>query len=153
MKTHFLHPIIIVDDDEDDQYFLKRTIQKFEIKNEIICFSNGQDLLQYLKTTDTDPSLILCDINMPLMNGLEVRYEINTDDLLKQKSIPFIFFSTAASPDQVREAFGLHVQGFFRKGQSVEEIESTLKVILDYWRLCHFPLVRELRENRYTTGG
>jgi DNA-binding NarL/FixJ family response regulator len=64
---------------------------------------------------------------------------MNEDTGLQGRSIPFIFFSTAASRDQVQAAYNLKVQGFFLKGQSFDEIEVTLRSIVDYWKLCKFP--------------
>jgi CheY-like chemotaxis protein len=141
LKTLLNKPIIIIDDDEDDHYFFRKIFQKLNTLNELIFFNNAHAALEYLKTSDENPFLLLCDINMPLMNGLELRKQINEDQALKLKSIPFIFFSTAASRDQVQQAYDLHVQGFFLKGQSFDEIEVTLKAILEYWRLCKYPHV------------
>ncbi|HEY9044840.1 MAG TPA: response regulator [Ohtaekwangia sp.] len=139
MKASSQNPIVIVDDDDDDHYFFRKICQRLQVPNELIFFSNAQDALQYLKLPETNPHLLLCDINMPLMNGLELRKYINEDEILKEKSTPFIFFSTAASHNQVREAYRLNVQGFFLKGQSFEEIEITLRRVIDYWELCQYP--------------
>ena len=139
MKTSLNPPIIIIDDDEDDHYFFKKIFQKLNTLNELIFFSSGHVALDFLKTTEVTPFLVLCDINMPLINGLELRRHMNEDAEFQGKNIPFIFFSTAASRDQVQAAYNLNVQGFFLKGQSFDEIEVTLKSILEYWRLCKFP--------------
>lgn len=141
MKTSLNTPIIIIDDDEDDHYFFKKIFQKLNTLNELIFFNNGHTALEFLKNSDVTPFLVLCDINMPLINGLELRRHMNEDAGLQGKKVPFIFFSTAASRDQVQAAYSLNVQGFFLKGQSFDEIEVTLKSILDYWRLCKFPYV------------
>jgi CheY-like chemotaxis protein len=139
LKTSLHTPIIIIDDDEDDHYFFKKIFQKLNTLNELIFFSNGHEALEFLKTSEVTPFLVLCDINMPLMNGLELRRHMNEDTGLQGRSIPFIFFSTAASRDQVQAAYNLKVQGFFLKGQSFDEIEVTLRSIVDYWKLCKFP--------------
>ena len=83
--------------------------------------------------------MILSDINMPHMSGLKVRKNINQDKVLREKSIPFVFFSTAASPEQIKEAYHLTVQGFFLKEPTFAETEETFRLILQYWQKCKHP--------------
>jgi CheY-like chemotaxis protein len=132
-------PIIVVDDDPDDHEFMKDFCHRAGVSDRLRFFVNGFEALKYLKATTDKPFIILCDINMPVMNGLEFRKSINDDDYLRRKSIPFVFFSTAASPSQVREAYDLTVQGFFLKKPSISQTEESLKRILDYWRDCQHP--------------
>ena len=83
--------------------------------------------------------MILCDINMPVMNGLELRQRINNDEEMRKKSIPFIFLSTAARSTDVNKAFDLSAQGFFVKESTFNEMENALRVIVDYWDKCKHP--------------
>jgi CheY-like chemotaxis protein len=83
---------------------------------------------------------ILCDINLPGMNGFEFKSEIDNDFKLMEKSIPFIFFSTAATKPIVTEAYTkMTVQGFFQKNDNIEELKYSLKTIIEYWKLCKHP--------------
>jgi CheY-like chemotaxis protein len=132
-------PILIVEDDPDDQDILKSVCAEIGVEEQLLFFNNGNKVFEYLKTTTQKPLLILCDINMPLMDGLELLESINHDVFLKRKSIPFIFFSTAASPAQVRRAYELSVQGFFLKENSFEELKKTMHLILLYWLKCRHP--------------
>jgi CheY-like chemotaxis protein len=132
-------PIIIVDDDQDDQFLMRKICEKMNVQRKLIFFEDGREALRYLRTTDDKPFIILSDINMPAMNGLELLREIVKDDFIRMKSIPFIFFSTAASPSQIREAYALTVQGFFVKETSMSKIEHSLRVILDYWEHSKHP--------------
>lgn len=132
-------PIIIVDDDMDDQFILKEVLERLQVPNETKTFKSGIELLVYLRDTEVQPFLILCDINMPQMDGLELRKEIDKDPELKERSIPFIFFTTGASEAQIRMAYQLTMQGLFLKESSFEETERTLKLIIDYWDRCRHP--------------
>jgi CheY-like chemotaxis protein len=132
-------PIVIVDDDDDDHYILKRVCEKLGVETPIVFFSDGKRLLEYLKTTSERPFIILCDVNMPVMNGLELKRSIDSEESLRKKGIPFIFFSTSAMSSIVREAFSMSVQGFFLKAQSLDELEKTLSVIFNYWQMCEHP--------------
>jgi CheY-like chemotaxis protein len=132
-------PIIIVDDDDDDHYILKRVCEKLGVEAPILFFAEGKTLLEYLRTTSDKPFIILCDVNMPVMNGLELKRHIDKDEIISKKGIPFIFFSTSAMSSIVREAFSMSVQGFFIKAQSLDELEKTLNIIFEYWQKCEHP--------------
>lgn len=131
--------IIIVDDDVDDHYFYNKACETLASRPKLIFIEKALDLIPLLTQMPGKPLMIICDINMPILNGLELRRMINQDDTLRRKSIPFIIFSTAASPMQVREAFELGVHGFFLKEQRVDEIRNTLSIIMQYWKKCQQP--------------
>jgi CheY-like chemotaxis protein len=132
-------PLIIVDDDLDDQFLIRKVCEDLNVTKQMIFFDDGREVLKYLRTTTQKPFLILCDINMPVMNGLELRREINKDDFLRLKSIPFVFLSTAASPAQIKEAYLMGVQGFFIKATTIEKLETTLQLVFSYWGECRHP--------------
>lgn len=132
-------PVIIVEDDLDDQDIIKEVFDSLKVPNALMFFTDGVETLTYLQTTSDQPFLILCDINLPKLNGLELRKEINADGRLRRKSVPFIFFSTNASRDAVAKAYDLTVQGFFIKGQTLQEVRDTLSLIIAYWSICKHP--------------
>ena len=132
-------PIISIEDDEDDQYLIGQAIQRLGVINEVIFFANGQDALHYFENTQQQPFLILCDINMPLMNGLELRQYINQSEYLRRKSIPFVFLTTAANSQLVRMAYDVTVQGFYKKSPSYDGLFNQIKQIIDYWKSCLHP--------------
>ncbi len=129
-------PIIIVDDDLDDQEIYADAIKAIGILNEIRFFDGGQQVLNYLHETSEQPFLILSDVNMPGMNGLDLKRKIQEDHYLSEKGIPFIFISTNASKMAVRQAHALSVQGYFEKPNSMEDIKAMLRKLFDYWELC-----------------
>lgn len=122
-------PVIFVDDDADDQFITRKACQKPGIANKLKFFHNGVAALNYLRETTEKPFIIFCDVNMPEMNGLQIRQQIN-DEELETKSIPFVFFSTAATVARVRLANDLTVQGFFIKERNFADMEATFKMIL-----------------------
>jgi CheY-like chemotaxis protein len=132
-------PIINIDDDEDDHEILIAVCQDLGIAEHLKCFRDGHEALEYLRTSLEYPSLILCDINMPRITGFELRKTINENNVLRERTVPFIFYSTSANYSQVQEAYQMTVQGFFLKGTNFEQAERTFKVILDYWLLCKHP--------------
>jgi CheY-like chemotaxis protein len=132
-------PIVIVEDDADDQYFIRTICEKLGVTAELLFFDNGQRALTYLETTTSRTFLILCDINMPIMNGLELRRKIQENTRLRRKSIPFVFLSTAARQKEVEEAYDLTVQGFFVKAPHLSDMEKSIELILRYWLDCKHP--------------
>jgi len=132
-------PLIIVEDDIDDQEIIKEVLQSLGVSNTLLLFSDGFEALTYLQTKSDKPFLILCDINLPKLNGLELREEINADHRLRRKSVPFVFYSTNASRDAVKKAYDLTVQGFFIKNHTLEQLRDTLSLIVSYWSECKHP--------------
>lgn len=132
-------PIVIIEDDPDDQYFFKIVCESLGVCEQLEFFAQANSALEYLKTTTKQPFVILCDINLPGMSGVELRKIINNTDYLRRKSIPFVFFSTAATEDQIQEAYDMTVQGFFLKQQNLKETQDVLDTIFKYWRKCIHP--------------
>jgi CheY-like chemotaxis protein len=132
-------PILVVDDDPDDQFLIQRIFERLGILSPVLFFDNGKDALHYLSNTREETFLIMSDINMPIMNGLELRERINRNESLRQKSIPFVFFSTAARPADVNAAYDMTVQGFFVKDADLESMQESLEIIFRYWTRCKHP--------------
>jgi CheY-like chemotaxis protein len=132
-------PIIIIEDDADDQELLKLVFDKLGYPNKISFFSDGEQALDHLNRTDIIPFLILSDINMPRLDGFALRNKIKMDAKLQVKCIPYLFFSTASSQKAVIDAYSESVQGFFIKQNTFEELTKTISVIMEYWLRCAAP--------------
>ena len=132
-------PIIIVEDDPDDCQFLVAALTELKVGHMLECFEDGAQAFHYLQTTTTEPFLIISDINMPVMNGLELREKICNNTLLKEKATPFVFISTSVSADDVKKAYEMSVQGYFQKSDSYDNIKESLKMIIDYWSVSKRP--------------
>jgi len=132
-------PIIVIEDDIDDQEILVEIFNDLGYVNKIIYFSDGNDALDFLNKSDVLPFLILSDINMPRINGFELRNKIFTNEQLQTKCIPYLFFTTAANKKSVIDAYSMSVQGFFVKPTSIQALENTIKKIVEYWKECIAP--------------
>lgn len=132
-------PIIIIEDDSDDQELLAEVYNKLNYGNKIIFFSDGEKALEYLNTNPERPFLILSDINLPKLDGIALRRKLKTDERLSNKCIPYLFFSTAINQQTVIDAYSQSVQGFFVKQASMVELEKTISAIMEYWRRCAAP--------------
>lgn len=132
-------PIILVDDDEDDLMLMTEVFNSLVVKNKVMAFTNGQAVLEYLQTTVEQPFLILCDINLPQMNGLEFKRQLESNEVLRKKSVPFVFLTTTINKNQVAEAYEISVQGFFEKPHSATGLKELLHQIFNYWQSCRHP--------------
>ncbi len=132
-------PIIVIEDDIDDQELLTSLFKKLNYDHKIVFFGDGNEALEYLNKTDVQPFLILSDINMPKINGFELRNKVFTNEQLQTKCIPYLFFTTGANKKSVIEAYAMSVQGFFVKPNSIQGLERTLKIIMEYWQECIAP--------------
>lgn len=132
-------PIIIIEDDLDDQEIMSEVFQQLGYKNEIIFFDDGEQGLSYLTGTDIEPFIIFSDINMPKLNGMELRAKVHENEELRLKSIPYLFFSTLAEQRDVIDAYSKSVQGFFVKPSDFDELKAVIKTIVEYWQKCVSP--------------
>lgn len=130
---------MIVDDDHDDLEMIKEAAEKTKIKRPIHFFRSGNELLDFLQATPHAPFLIICDVNLPNETGFDIRKRIYDDVKLRYKSVPFIFWSTAASEKQIQYAYDLPAQGFFFKPSSFDDLCATFDTIVKYWQRSQHP--------------
>jgi CheY-like chemotaxis protein len=132
-------PIIIIEDDLDDQDILTDILEELNYINEVLFFSDSSQALDFLTNTDVEPFIVLSDINMPKLNGMALREKIHNNEDLRMKSIPYLFFSTSAEQKHVIDAYSRSIQGFFIKPNNYGELKSTIKKIVEYWQECVSP--------------
>ena len=113
--------ILLAEDDHDDRYLISEALDESGVESQLFIVENGEDLLNYLKGkekyADRDkfplPSLILLDLNMPLMDGREALAEIKKDASLRR--IPIVVLTTSQAEDDVEDTYGLGITGFITK--------------------------------------
>jgi len=133
-------PIILIEDDIDDQKIMEEALGEMNVDNRLIWFPNCKAAMHYLQTTEDQPFIIFCDVNLPVQTGIEFKKEIDEDPVLRRKSIPFVFYSTSVDQWVINEAYtNLTIQGFFKKHHNFEEIKNIIRLILDYWKACKHP--------------
>jgi CheY-like chemotaxis protein len=132
-------PIVVVEDDKDDQDLLKQVFTELNVKNEVLMFDDGLQAAIYFDQNSINPFIIISDINMPKMNGMELRDRMQKEGAPRLRSVPFIFLTTGAAANTTIEAYLNSVQGFFTKQASVSDFRTTMKRIVDYWGECTAP--------------
>lgn len=115
-------PVVVVDDDEDQHFVIKRCYEKASLKNELKLLYNGRDLIKFLKQVQEEgtllPAMVLLDINMPGMNGIEALAEIRK--LKGMEKLPvIIMFTSSASPDDIQSSIDKGANGYWIKPMSI----------------------------------
>jgi CheY-like chemotaxis protein len=133
-------PILLIDDDPDDIQITLEALGELGIQNKVIVFTSGREVLKYLSELhDERPFLILCEINMAVMDGPELKSRINDAQLLRNRAIPFIFYSADANPWMLSRAWEVQNQGFFLKQATMAGIKASLAEIISYWKQSLLP--------------
>ena len=127
------NPIYIVDDDKDDESLIREAFTELGIKNELRFFSTAEGVLYELNNSTVSPFVIISDINLPRMDGFQLREKVLEGAAIKDKSIPFIFWSTSASDAQIKRAYDLAAHGFFLKGRNYKELKERIQEMVKYW--------------------
>lgn len=128
------NPVYIVDDDVDDQQFLIESWKELGYENPLVFFRSAGEVVNRLREKSSHPFLILCDVNLPKVDGFQLKSDLLNDAGLNCKSIPFIFWSGVASESQIQKAFDLGAHGFFLKGSTLAELKESLQQIMSYWQ-------------------
>lgn len=126
-------PIVVIEDDIDDQHLLVEIFDKLGLQNNVFYFADGHAALAFLRIAEVKPLLILADINMPKLNGFEVREQIMADEQLRKKCIPFVFFTTASDERTIAHAHATPIQGYFIKPRTMDDFEALIRKIVEYW--------------------
>jgi CheY-like chemotaxis protein len=142
LKAAFMNkngPIIVIEDDEEDQEILLEIFERLPYKNQLVFFTNGNDVIDFINTPGNKPFLILSDVNMPKVNGFELRNRVFTNEQLQDKHVPYLFFTTGTHKKAVVDAYSMSVQGFFIKPSNLSALENTIRKIVEYWQECIAP--------------
>lgn len=121
--------ILITDDDEDDRYFLKQAIENKIVKALVVEASNGEEALQMLSKGSASGKidLILLDMNMPGMSGLEVLNQVRSNPLLQYT--PAVMVSTSDAPDLVSSAYAKGINSYIKKPNRVSDYDQIAEAI------------------------
>jgi CheY-like chemotaxis protein len=131
--------LILIDDELYERELFKIGLEGLDYIIEFEYFNNAQDALDYLRKIDGEIFLIISDMSMPKMTGLDLKKAIDADDELKGKAIPFIFASNSISKEEVSAAYAYGVQGYFKKPPDLKETSEMLEIIIKYWMISRHP--------------
>lgn len=131
--------ILLVEDDEVDVMTVKRAFAKNNITNPLFVAHNGIEALELLRKDNLPPRrrLILLDVNMPKMNGIEFLRELRADPTLNMCSV--VMMTTSNEERDRIEAFKLNVAGYLLKPVTFQQFAEVMSCINKYWALMEMP--------------
>lgn len=134
--------VLLVEDNPDDVLITERALEKGDTKCELFVARDGEEALDFLrkkgKFKDAQrPDLILLDLNLPKINGLEVLAEIKKDSHLRR--IPVIVLTISDAEEDMVRAYDSGASGYITKPASTVEFMKVLTTVRDYWEISELP--------------
>jgi CheY-like chemotaxis protein len=123
--------ILLIEDDRIEVMKFNRVLDKLGTKHKIFEANNGQEALAIIKNKSILPNIIILDLNMPILNGLDFLTILKKDKSLKY--IPAIILSTSCNHKDMLECYKLGIAGYMLKPLKFEEYEERITALLAYW--------------------
>lgn len=130
--------ILLVEDDNVDAMTVERALKDLKITDKLVRAANGEEALDYLRTdSGKKPYVILLDLNMPKMDGIEfLKIAKNDDDM---KKIPVVVLTTSKDKRDIVESFRHNAAGYMVKSVDYKKFVETIRTIKRYWTLSELP--------------
>lgn len=123
--------VLLVEDNLIEIMKMKRTISLLKSKHTIHEAKNGEEALTFLKDQANIPDIILLDLNMPKINGIEFLKILKADDNLKH--IPTVVLTTSSNQKDLLECYRIGMSGYVLKPLKYEDYVKKIETVLDYW--------------------
>lgn len=139
-------PILLVEDNPDDELLTIRSLRRSNITNEIIVTRNGEEALNYLfglgswagrEMSDT-PAVVLLDLKLPKVDGLEVLRRIRADE--RTKLLPIVMLTSSSEERDIIESYQLGANSYVRKPVDFEQFSLAVRQLGLFWVLINEPL-------------
>ncbi|WP_185234784.1 response regulator [Teredinibacter franksiae] len=130
--------ILLVEDDDVDVMSIQRTLKKHRIANTLVRAKHGKEAMDFLeKDIVKKPYIILLDINMPVMNGIEFLETIRSHKTLHDSTI--FVLTTSSADEDITKAYNQHIAGYFLKCETGSSVTNVVNVLGGYWKIVHLP--------------
>lgn len=123
--------ILLIEDDAIEVMKLQRTISKLQMKHNLTTASNGEEALENLNAAIVLPDIILLDLNMPRMSGIEFLSILKAHDSFKY--LPTIILTTSHNRADLLECYKIGIAGYVLKPLKYEDYQNKLQRVLEYW--------------------
>ena len=131
-------PILLVEDDQVDTMTVIRALKEIHVTNRLVHVENGEEAISYLRDPESEkPCIILLDLNMPIMNGIEFLHVVKRDDYLKR--IPVVVLTTSEEQQDKVNSFNMGVAGYMAKPVDYRQFVEVMRSIDAYWTISEMP--------------
>ncbi len=131
-------PILLVEDDQVFTMAVTRAFKELQVPNQVVHRENGEDALNFLGDENGHkPCIILLDLDMPIMNGIEFLQAVKNDDRFRR--IPVVVLTTSDDQQDKLNSFNLGVAGFMPKPVDYQKFLNVMRSIDAYWTISEMP--------------
>jgi len=137
--------ILLAEDNPDDEELTRRALKKYHIANDIVVVRDGQEVLDYLFRTgphaardaSVQPAVVLLDINLPKVNGLDVLKRIRADE--RTRALPVVILTSSGEDRDRMTAYENFANSFVRKPVEFDEFTEAVRQLGLYWLMLNEP--------------
>ena len=131
-------PILLVEDDQVDTMTVVRALTEIHVANPLVHVENGEEAINYLQDAQRDkPCIVLLDLNMPIMNGIEFLQVVKNDSQFRR--IPVVVLTTSEEQQDKVNSFNLGVAGYMAKPVDYRQFVEVMRSIDAYWTISEMP--------------
>jgi two-component system, response regulator len=133
-------PILLIEDNPDDVALTMRALRRNNISNEVVVAGDGEEALEVLMPADKPglrPALILLDVNLPKLSGLDVLARIRSEP--RTKTLPVVVLTTSDEERDIMDSYKLHANSYVRKPVVFGDFVEAARVLGLYWLLINQP--------------
>lgn len=131
-------PILLVEDDQVDAMITQRALKDINVTNRLDIVGDGEEALAFLRDPENEkPCIILLDLSMPRMNGIEFLQVAKQDEALRR--IPVVVLTASTEEQDKVDSFNLSVAGYMVKPVDYQQFVEVVKTIDLYWTLSELP--------------
>ncbi|HUI05904.1 MAG TPA: response regulator [Verrucomicrobiae bacterium] len=136
--------ILLVEDNPDDQSLTLRALKKNNISNEVIVVADGTEALDYLRSDGRElPALVLLDLKLPKVDGLEVLRRVRADP--RTRLLPVVVLTTSKEEQDLLRSYGLGANSYVLKPVDFEQFSEAVRQLGLYWLVLNEPPPRNGR--------
>ena len=130
--------LLLIEDDDVDAMTVRRALKDLRTPHTLVHAANGEEALEYLRNeVNKQPGIILLDLNMPRMNGIEFLKVVKADERLRK--IPVVVLTTSRNERDILDSFQFYAAGYVVKPAGYKEFIDVVKTINEYWALSELP--------------
>src|SRR5580658_3189942 len=137
--------ILLVEDNQDDMDLALHALQRGKVANRIFVVRDGEEALDFLfcrgkyseRSFDHPPKLVLLDLKLPKVNGMEVLQQVKSD--ARTKTIPIVIMTSSKEERDLVSGYNLGVNSFIQKPVDFDQFRETIKVVGLYWMVINQP--------------
>ena len=130
-----LRTIILVEDNPDDEKLTIRALRRGNVANEIIVARNGEEALAMVLNANPLPSVVLLDLKLPKVDGLEVLRQIRAND--RTQFLPVVVLTSSSEERDIIESYNLRANSYVRKPVEIEKFTDAVRQLGLYWALIN----------------